>query len=181
LKRVQDHPGPLARKAVKIRVDLPHYWLSADDGIILCGKIDWLEYLPAQDAVHIVDFKTGKNREDKESLQLPIYHLLVHNCQQRDVVKASYWYLHDSDEIEEVELPDLNLAKERVLKVAKQVKLARKLKKFDCVNGDECWACRDLQAIVRGEAEHVGQNDFGQDMYILPETKANQMPESDIL
>jgi ATP-dependent helicase/DNAse subunit B len=65
-----------------MKEDLPHYWLSEDDGIILCGKIDWLQYLPDTDSVHIVDFKTSKNKEKANSLQLPIYLLLVSNTQK---------------------------------------------------------------------------------------------------
>ncbi|MDQ3008686.1 MAG: PD-(D/E)XK nuclease family protein, partial [bacterium] len=38
LRRVMENPGPVARRAVKIKMELPHYWLSEDDGIILCGK-----------------------------------------------------------------------------------------------------------------------------------------------
>ena len=29
IQRVSDHPGPLAEKAIKIRHELPHFWLSA--------------------------------------------------------------------------------------------------------------------------------------------------------
>ncbi|QQS44706.1 PD-(D/E)XK nuclease family protein [Candidatus Roizmanbacteria bacterium] len=96
----------MARKAVKIKEDLPHYWLSEEDNIILCGKIDWLEYLPETDSVHIIDFKTSKYDEDGDSLQLPIYYLLVTNTQKREVSKASYWYLERNDDLTEKELPD---------------------------------------------------------------------------
>jgi len=85
LRRVMEHPGPLTNRAVKIKEDLPQYWLSEPDNIILCGKIDWLEYLPDTDSVHIIDFKTSKSEEHESSLQLPIYNLLVHNTQQRKV------------------------------------------------------------------------------------------------
>lgn len=170
LRRVQQNPGPIARKAVKIKVDLPHYWLSEEDSIILCGKIDWLEYLPEKDAVHIVDFKTGKRKEDKESLQLPIYHLLVHNCQKRDVDSASYWYLSEDDDLTSVALPDLETAHDRVLKIAKRIKLARQFEKYECPEGDSCWACKDLRAVVNGEAKKVGTNDYNQDVYILNTT-----------
>ena len=82
LRRVMNHPGPIVNPAVKIKQDLPYYWLSEEDNIILCGKLDWLEYLPDTDGVHIIDFKTGKRNEDPTSLQLPIYHLLAHHCQK---------------------------------------------------------------------------------------------------
>src|SRR3989338_9168121 len=36
LKRVEKHPGPVARQAIKIQQDLPYFWLSEEDNIILC-------------------------------------------------------------------------------------------------------------------------------------------------
>jgi ATP-dependent helicase/DNAse subunit B len=175
LRRVMDNPGPLANLAVKLQQDLPHYWLSEEDNIILCGKIDWLEYLPDKDAVHIIDFKTGRSREDNDSLQLPIYHLLVHNVQKRDVAKASYWYLESDQGLVEKELPNLDEAHEQVLQVAKKLKLARQLEHFKCPQGDEgCPACRPLEKIVRGEAKKVGESEFGQDIYVIPQSETNQ-------
>ena len=178
LKRINDNPGPLANLAVKIDMDLPHYWLSEDDNIILCGKIDWLEYLPETDSVHIIDFKTSKNEEDSASLQLPIYHLLVHHCQKRTVSQASYWYLEISDQLTPKELPPLEEAQANVLKIAKQIKLARQLNHLKCPT-DGCRACIPMEAVLRGEAEHVGVNDFGQDLYIL--TKQNDSSDGTIL
>lgn len=181
LRRVMAHPGPLKGKAVKIKADLPQYWLSEQDEIILCGKIDWLEYLEAEDAVHIIDFKTGKREEDPASLQLPIYHLLVHNTQARRVAKVSYWYLNSQDELQEQVLPDLLEAHERVLAVAKQVRLARKLSLFKCPQGEKgCFSCKPLEKIVRGEAEFIGESEYHQDMYMLPRS-ARDTKESEIL
>lgn len=168
ISRVVKNPGPIKRKAIKIKADLPHYWLSPKDNLILCGKIDWLEYLEEQDGVHVIDFKTGRGVEQASSLQLPIYHLLVHHCQKRRVLKASYWYLDRHDEPTEQTLPDLAEAHERVLAVAKKVKLHRQLEKYDCPRGREgCRYCRPLEKILRGQAELVGVNDFGQNVYIL--------------
>ena len=179
LRRVIANPGPVVRLAVKIKADLPHYWLSEEESIILCGKIDWLEYLPEQDAVHIIDFKTGKREEDPNSLLLPIYHLLVHNTQARKVAKVSYWYLASSDEPVEKELPSLEVAHDLVLQVAKQVRLARKLQRFKCPNGDKgCFACRPLEKIVRGEAVFIGESEYHQDMYYLPEEDSAKSQES---
>ncbi len=138
LRRVMKNPGPLKNLAVKIKMDLPHFWLSEADNIILCGKVDWLEYFPDTDTVHILDFKTGKNDEDGESLQLPIYRLLVANCQKREAVKASYWYLERNDEPTEQVLPNIEAAREKVLKIAKEIKLARKLEVFKCPQQTGC-------------------------------------------
>ena len=169
LRRVMHHPGPLARLAVKIKEDLPWFWLSEEEEIILCGKIDWLEYLPETDQVHIIDFKTGKNDEKEDSLQLPIYHLLVHYCQHRAVAKASYWYLESSDEPVEQKLPDLAKAEAEILAIAKKIKTIRKLEHFKCPHGEGgCWACRPMEKILKGEAQLVGENDYHQDVYVLP-------------
>jgi len=109
LINLQENPGPIIKPAIKIKtgsLDLPNYYLSNEENIILCGKIDWLEYLPESDSVHIVDFKTGKNEEDENSLQLPIYLLLATNTQSKKVTKASYWYLNKDEDIVEKRLPN---------------------------------------------------------------------------
>jgi ATP-dependent helicase/DNAse subunit B len=181
MRRVMENPGPLTRLAVKIKQDLPQFWLSEEDNIILCGKIDWMEYLPDQDAVHIIDFKTSKKEEESSSLQLPIYHLLVDRCQERQVADASYWYLELNDELTQKELPDLVAAEEQVLQLAKKIKLARQLERFKCPQGDEgCFHCRQMEKIVRGQAEFVGVNDYNQDIYIL-NADSDDEPESVIL
>ena len=178
LRNVMHNPGPLQNKAIKISQDLPHFWLSEQEEIILCGKIDWLEYLPEQDGVHIIDFKTGLGEEREDSLQLPIYHLLVHNCQHRRVVKASYWYLEKENGLEEKPLPDLAESGKKVLDIARKIKLARSLEKFDCPKGG-CRACAPYEKILKGEAELVGQGGYDRDTYILPD-EANKK-ESEIL
>lgn len=181
MRRVMENPGPLTRLAVKIKQDLPQFWLSEEDNIILCGKIDWMEYLPDQNAVHIIDFKTSKKEEESSSLQLPIYHLLVHRCQERQVAAASYWYLELHDTLTPKVLPNLADAEEEILQVAKKVKLARQLERFKCPQGDDgCFHCKPMEKILSCEAEFVGVNDFNQDMYILP-AKSDDQPESMIL
>lgn len=178
LKRVTDHPGPLSRQAVKIKMDLPNYWLSEEENIILCGKIDWLEYLPVTDAVHIIDFKTGKNDEGKTSLQLPIYVLLVNNCQKRKVEKASYWYLDRDNELSPCALPDASASYKKVLDVARKIKLARALEKYSCpLSG--CTYCKPYEAILNGEAELVGLDEYNANVYISKEV--SDFPESVVL
>ena len=167
LKRVEDHPGPILNKAVKIPSDfIPNYYLSEEDDIILCGKIDWLEYLEDTDSVHIIDFKTGKNEEGEDSLQLPIYLLLATKTQSRKVEKASYWYLDKNDDLTPKELPNYEDSKEKVLTVARRIKLARQLNHFVCPTGG-CMKCRPLERVLKGEGEKVGTSDTRQDIYIL--------------
>ncbi len=171
LLAVQENPGPLAEKAVKIKQDLPNFWLSEDDDIILCGKIDWLQYIEEDDSVHIIDFKTGKKRaETEDSLQLPIYGLLVHNTQHRKVSGMSYWFLEDEEGLVSQDLPDLDESHEKVLQEAKKVKAARQVGYFECPNGEAgCSACRPFERVLRGEGEYVGEGSYGADIYVLPD------------
>ncbi len=166
LKRVIDNPAPLLNKAIKIKQELPNYYLSTDENIILCGRIDWLEYITADDSVHIIDFKTGKYDERSDSLQLPIYSLLVKNCQSKKVSKASYWYLDRNDEPTGVEPPSSEDAYNKVFALAKKVKQARLEGSYACRKGG-CRDCRPFEAILKKEAEFVGVGGYRQDMYIL--------------
>jgi ATP-dependent helicase/DNAse subunit B len=166
LRRVEKHPGPILRKAVKIGQSLPHYWLSEEENIILCGKIDWLEWNEDDDSVNIVDFKTGKNEEGTDSLQLPIYRLLSANTQNRVVRGAYYWYLNTDDEPKEAEMPELAEAESRVLEIARRVKLGRQINHLKCPKGG-CFACRDMERVFNGEGELVGESEYRQDIYIL--------------
>lgn len=181
LRKLMDNPGPLKNLAVKINMDLPHYYLSEEDNIILCGKIDWLEYFPDTDTVHIIDFKTSKNDEDGDSLQLPIYILIVSNTQKRKISKASYWYIERNDVPNEVPIPDSESAREKVLKIAKEISLARKLNRFKCAFGTGCRYCRPYEAIIEKRAKFVGINDFGQDIYVVDPEQVEQGDESRIL
>lgn len=171
--RILDNPGILLNKTIKIKnkdskpdFDLPHFRLSQEDNIELCGKIDWVEYIDADDSIHIVDFKTGKNEEDENSLQLLIYYLLAANLQKRQVTKMSYWYVDRDITPKEAKLPAEVEAAERVLEVAKRIKLARQLNLMNCsTNG--CNNCLPYEAILRGSGELVGVSETNQDIYVL--------------
>jgi ATP-dependent helicase/DNAse subunit B len=176
LNRVRRNPGPLVNLAVKLKGDLPYYWLSEKDNYILCGKLDWLEYLKDQDSVHIIDFKTGKRQEHKDSLQLPIYMLLVQNVQKRPVKKISYWYMEFNDAPEEKELADLETAKEQILDIALKIKVARQFNKFVCAHGG-CMFCEPYEKVLKGDAEFVETSEYGQDIFILND--ANEVDEDD--
>jgi ATP-dependent helicase/DNAse subunit B len=167
LLRIMKNPGPIAKPAVKIKEPLPYFWLSEEKNIILCGKVDWLEYLPDSDSVHIIDFKTSKAEEKDDSLQLLIYHLLVDKTQRRDVTKASYWYLGFNDNLTPKELPSLVDAQEKILDIAVRMKTARQLNQFTCTSESGCCACKPYEAILRGEGEFVGTDEFNADVYII--------------
>lgn len=168
LQRVMDHPGVLANKALKLPLFPdglpPRYLLSEEHNILLCGKIDWLEYLPITNSVHIVDFKTGKHDEHEDSLQLPIYSLLVKNLQKRDVTKISYWYIDRDNETREMPLPNLEESHKRVLDIALQVKEMRRNGSYVCKKGG-CFACRPLEEILQGTCKYIGTKGY-QDIFI---------------
>jgi ATP-dependent helicase/DNAse subunit B len=170
LMNLQEDPGPLLKKAIKIKsnMGLPNYWLSEKENIVLCGKIDWLSYDDETDSVHIIDFKTGKNEEKEDSLQLPIYLLLATNTQTKKVTGASYWYLNRDDGIVEKKLLNIKDSYEVVLAIAKKIKNARTKNDFVCPKGG-CSACRPYERILRGETEMVGTSGTKQDIYILPD------------
>lgn len=183
LRRVETHPGPLTHLAVKIKMELPYYWLSEADEIILCGRIDWLEYLPASpsqggpesDSVHIIDFKTGRSQETNGSLQLPIYYLLTNHAQERPVKKMSYWYLDRDNAPKEQPLPDAPKAEAQILKIAKEIKLAKKLNRFKCPHGG-CRFCRPYEDILAGNSKKVGVDKKGYDLYVK-KTEENKPSE----
>ncbi|MFQ5452507.1 MAG: RecB family exonuclease [Candidatus Paceibacterota bacterium] len=171
LERLTKHPGPLKNLAVKIKQQLPYFWLSEKDNIILCGKIDWLEYLKVSDSVHIIDFKTSQSEESPSSLQLPIYHLLATNCQPRPVTRTSFWYIRTSDKPKEQKLTKPEKVKSHILKIAKEIKLARQLERFKCKQGKHCSSCNPMKAIVEGHATFVGNDEYNADLYILDKSK----------
>lgn len=178
LTRVTNFPGPILNQAVKIKMDLPNYWLSEEEGIILCGKLDWLEYLPTTDSVHIIDFKTGKRDEDGASLQLPIYLLLASNCQKRAVAKASYWYLARNNDLTPCPLPNIDEAHKKIIEIARKIKLARTLSKFSCPSNG-CMHCKPYELIINGDAELVGTDEYKADVYIS--SNSNEIDDSVIL
>ncbi len=171
IKRVKDNISPLLNKTVKLKESAngmpPNFYLSESDNIILCGKIDWLIWKPEDDSIHILDFKTGKNEENDDSLQLPIYQLLLDKLQKRKVTGASYWYLDKDDTPRQKSLPDIAESYEKVLSIGKQVKEIREKGEFVCKNGDEgCFACRPLLKVINGEAQYVGVGEW-QDLYMV--------------
>lgn len=172
IKRVIDNPQPLQEKTVKVKGGddglPPNFYLSEDENIILCGKIDWLIWKPEDDSVHILDFKTGKNEESEDSLQLPIYQLLLRDLQKRKVSGASYWYVDKDNEPIDVPLPDINDSFDRVYKIAKEIKAAREVGEFLCPRGEGgCFACKPFEKILRGEGEYIGVGEMRQDIYMV--------------
>ena len=113
---------------------------------------------------HIIDFKTGKHDEDEDSLQIPIYCLLVANLQQRKIKKFSYWYIDRENEPQEMPLPDFEAAQRRVLNLALQIKDMRREKAYACSRSG-CYACRPFEDILEGRCKFIGTRGY-RDTYI---------------
>ena len=170
--RVQKNPGPLLNKTIKLPPAHnnmpPNFFISEKENIILNGKIDWLEYIEADDTLRVIDFKTGKNEEKQDSLQLPIYVLLLNALQKRKVSGAAYWYIDKDDNPVDVKLPDIKESHQKVLQIARKIKFARELNDFKCPRGPQgCFACRDFEKIIKGEAEFIGFGNYGQEVYMV--------------
>jgi predicted RecB family nuclease len=123
-----------------------------------------LEYIEEGDSVHIIDFKTGKNEEDEDSLQLSIYCLLVHNLQKRKVKKVSFWYIDRENQPREMIMPDLEMAHKKVLNIAMEIKKLRQKGVYSCTKGG-CYACRPLEEILEGKCKFIRTKGY-QDIYI---------------
>jgi ATP-dependent helicase/DNAse subunit B len=151
IKKVIENPGPLKDKTVLLPDGdngmAPNFYLSEEENIILNGKIDWIQYVGDDEKgrriFHIYDFKSNKGgkEEDADSLQLPVYKLLLARYpfrlkeEQPDrkgwwtsefvLDGASYWYLESGD-IKAKELPSETDAFEKVFATAKLVSDKRK-------------------------------------------------------
>jgi len=138
------------------------------DDLILTGKLDWLE--KDEQGLHLIDFKTGKNEEREDSMQLPIYGVLVSELFKDSQVRASYWYLDSSSEIVDYSLPDLKETKEKLKQKGEIIKMTRQTQSFRCQSGGEsCWACKDILAVAQGKGKLVTMDPVNrkQEIYIL--------------
>jgi len=171
IERVVKNPGLLLKKTVKLKEGHngmpPNFYLSEEENLILCGKIDWLEYQEQDDSVRVIDFKTGRNEESGDSLQLPIYALLLNALQKRKVSGGAYWYL-ESGNIVPVVMPDIKESKEKVLSIARMIKQARQKNEFACPRGTQgCFSCRPFEKILQDQAEYIGLDNQNRELYLV--------------
>jgi hypothetical protein len=79
-------------------------------------------------------------------------------------------------------LPDLEVSKDKILKIARKIKLARKMEIFKCPEGEGgCRECRPFERILQGEGEFVGNDEYKADVYILNSIKKDDEEDSKIL
>jgi len=144
--------------------DLLNDWLSKDNNIVICGKIDWINIDEENDSFTVIDFKTSKE-EEKNDLQLQIYALLLYMLNKKAVNKLYYWYININEELTQTNLPNLKESYNRVLEIALQISEARRTNHFECKKKG-CYACRDYEKVLAGFAEQVGIGGFGREIYI---------------
>lgn len=161
---------------------IPNYFIDEENDLILCGSVDWVEYLPTSDQVRIIDFKTGRNDESDSSWQLPIYYLLFSNLQKLagakkefSVAELAYWYLdqenkksgneHDEFEIKKVddsELAKIEQVKLEILKLGLEIKKFREGGEYICNHetspGEGCRHCRDFERVYKFIQTQLEQN-----------------------
>jgi ATP-dependent helicase/DNAse subunit B len=186
IKNVLENKGPLSNKTIKFYQGdfIPNIYLSETENIILCGLVDWVEYLEETDSLRVIDFKTGGRDESEESMQLPIYKILVETLQKRKVTGAAYWYLARDKKPKEKELfdEDVEEIKNKILNIGIEIKKIKESSKnqsemfenFKCKsreNGFEtCKFCDDFLAIKNKDfekIEYVGVGEYNQDLYTL--------------
>jgi len=139
------------------------------NNLILTGKLDWIE--KDGDFFHVIDFKTGKNEEKSDSLQLPIYAVLACGILKSFTIRTSYWYLDKEDSLTEFPLADINETTGILITKGEIIQLARKNNSFKCQSGkDNCYSCRDIQAVAMGFGKlvSVDTTNYKQEIYILP-------------
>ena len=132
----------------------PKKKLFPDKDLTLVGNFDWVETY--KDGLHIVDFKTGRQEEDVDSLQLPIYTILANDNLDKPVLKTSYWYLDKDPVPKEVRMNNLEKSLKVVQKKSLEVEKAIKKSNFTDHSSKSCFFCKEYEAVLNGKAEHVG-------------------------
>ncbi len=142
---------------------LPNFYISPEENIILCGNVDWIEYHEPSatkeldnknGSISVVDFKTGKNEEKENSMQLPIYKILLEELQHKwKVVSGKYWYLESGEVVtKEIEESRIQEVKDKIIKIGIEIRdkklqwlegadYARTKNNFDSKNAG--WVARD--------------------------------------
>ena len=145
IKKVIADPKMLLNKTISTKSYytgdmLPNFYISEEENIILCGNIDWIEYNdPDQKnktgTISVIDFKTGKNEEKENSMQLPIYKILLESLQNKwKVVSGKYWYLESGEVVtKEIDENKMKEVREKVIKIGIEVRD----KKFEWLVGDD--------------------------------------------
>jgi ATP-dependent helicase/DNAse subunit B len=155
----------LEHSTYNLNVELLNAWLSKNENIVICGKIDWIDKDENTGTLSVIDFKTSKE-EEENALQLQIYALLLHILDKENVNRLNYWYLDFNDALTEADLPEVKESYKHILELALKIKAAREIGTFECRRGS-CYACRDYEKVFNGEAEQVGIGNFNREIYYV--------------
>ncbi len=145
----------LEKPSTKIKDDIPNIDLIPEKDIKLVGSLDWIQILP-DNSFHIVDFKTGKSKEKKGSLQLPIYNILANKKLDGKVKKFSYWYLESEVKPTSRKLGSIKESMAIIKQKALEIKNHVENNNYPCHYNGRCFACGDFKKIIEGEAEFLG-------------------------
>lgn len=165
LTNVLDNRTPLLENTYVLQKDLLVGWLSRDEDIKVCGKIDWINIDENTENLTIIDFKTNKE-EDINDLQLKTYALLLFLLNKNPVNSLSYWFIDINSELTEVDLPDVKEAHKHILDTALKIRQARESNELKC-SKNGCFHCRDFEKIFDGEGELVGTGKYNTDLYFV--------------
>lgn len=178
IQKVVENPRELLHKIIPIKYFydgnlVPNYYISEEDNLILCGSIDWIEYLEETKNLRIIDFKTGRNDEKDNSLQLPIYYLILTNLQKQnnkervyELQELAYWYLDQDNKkegnthnefqivkINEKKLSEIEKARVNIIEIGKKIKAYRESGNYICPNekvvGGGCRHCQEYEKILK--------------------------------
>ncbi len=155
----------LEKKSIEIEDKIPNIDLIPEENIKLVGSLDWIQVLPSG-GLHIIDFKTGKNKEKKGSLQLPIYNILANEKLNGKIEKFSYWYLESDDKLTSKSLESIEDNLEIIKKKALTIKDHVENNNYPCHYNGKCFACGDYKRIFDGEAEFLGSEN-NRDLYFV--------------
>jgi len=153
-------------KTLKKGKNLPRMPLFKN--IDLVGSFDWVEILNNGN-LHIIDFKTGKKEEKKDSWQLPIYNLLALKNYNKKIEKLSYWYLEKDNKptVKKTGNPNsfLSKLKEKTIEIKEKIENNN----FSCDSSHKrCYWCQKYESIISGRAEHIGfDKKMKKDLYYL--------------
>ena len=156
----------LEKPSTEIEDEVPSIDLIPEEDIKLVGSLDWIRVMD-DGGLHIIDFKTGKNKESKKSLQLPIYNILANKKLDGDVKKFSYWYLNSDDKLTSKKLGSMEESLEIIKEKALEIKDHVDSNDYPCHYNGKCFACGDYHKIFNGQADYLGVNDSGKDLYFV--------------
>ncbi len=172
----------LKSKSMKKDEKLPTMTLTKKSKLM--GSFDWVEILKNGN-LHIIDFKTGKNLEKKDSWQLLIYHLLAEHNYKKKVEKLSYWYLQTENGFISKKIIESNDFLTKLKLKASEIEETINNNNFNCSNKyKKCYWCQNYDLIISGKAEEVGFDPkMKKDLYYInnQENLLEKIKEKEIL